>query len=88
MRIIAIAKMRSKGLITIPNRVRKLLHLQKGSSIAFRVRKDSVMLLPCEATRRSPYTPKEWQKIEKMASEKGKVFSDDGAAKKHLRTVI
>ena len=73
-----------KGQVTIPNRVRKLLHLQKGTAIAFGVTKAGIMLLTCEVTARSPYTPKEWQKIEKMASEKGEVFSDEGAAKKHL----
>ena len=87
MTIIDTAKVTSKGQVTIPNRVRKLLHLQKGSSIAFVVTKDGIMLLPCEVTARSPYTPKEWQKIEKMASEKGEVFSDEGAAKKHLSSL-
>jgi len=84
MTIIETTKMTSKGQVTIPNRVRKLLHLQKGSSIAFGVTKDGIMLLPCEVTARSPYTPKEWQKIEKMASEKGDVFTDAESAKKHL----
>jgi hypothetical protein len=64
--------------------VRKLLHLQKGSTVAFGVTKDGIILMPCEVTANSPYTPKEWKKIEKMASEKGEVFSTEDAAKKHL----
>lgn len=84
MTIIEMTKMTSKGQVTIPNRVRKLLHLQKGSAVAFGVTKDGIVLLPCEVTARSPYSPKEWKKIEKLASEKGKSFSDEDAAKKYL----
>ncbi len=84
MTIIETAKMTTKGQVTIPNRIRKLLHLQEGSSVAFGVSKDGIMLMPCEVTARSPYTSSEWQKIEKLASAKGKVFSYDEAAKAHL----
>ncbi len=84
MTIIETTKMTSKGQVTIPNRVRKLLHLQKGSSVAFGVTKDGIVLLPCEIIARSPYSPKEWEKIQKLAAEKGKIFSHEDAAKKHL----
>lgn len=84
MTIIETAKITTKGQVTIPNRIRKLLHLQEGASVAFGVTKEGVMLMPCEVTARSPYTPKEWQQIEKLASEKGKSFSSADTAKKHL----
>ncbi len=84
MTIIETTKMTSKGQVTIPNRVRKLLHLHKGSSIAFGVTKDGIFIMPCEVTALSPYSSKEWAKIEKMASENGKVFSTENAARKHL----
>ncbi len=84
MTIIETTKMTSKGQVTIPNRIRKLLHLQKGSSVAFGVTKNGIVLLPCEVTVRSPYSPQEWKKIEKLASEKGKIFSSEDAARKHL----
>ena len=87
MTIIETTKMTSKGQVTIPNRVRKLLHLQKGSSVAFGVTKNGIVLMPCEVTAHSPYSPKEWEKIEKMASEKGKTFSSPDAAKKHLASL-
>ena len=80
MTIIDSTKMTSKGQVTIPNRVRKLLHLQEGSSVAFTVTKHGIVLVPCEVTTRSPYSPKEWQKIEKLAAEKGKIFSDENTA--------
>jgi AbrB family looped-hinge helix DNA binding protein len=84
MTIIETAKMTTKGQVTIPNQIRRLLHLTDGASVAFGLTKDGVMLMPCEVTARLPYTPKEWQKIEKLASEKGKSFSSTDAAKKHL----
>lgn len=84
MTIIETTKMTSKGQVTIPNRVRKLLHLHEGSSVAFTITKHGIILLPCEVTTRSPYTPKEWKKIEKATSEEGKTFSSSETAKKHL----
>lgn len=85
MTIIDTTKMTSKGQVTIPNRVRKILHLEEGSSVAFTVTKYGIILVPCEVTVSSPYTPKEWKKIEKLAAEGGKIFSSSEAAKKHLK---
>ena len=84
MTIVDTTKMTSKGQETIPNRVRKLLHLHKGSSVAFTVTKYGIILVPCEVITHSPYSPKEWRKIEKLVSETGKTFSSLNAAKKHL----
>jgi AbrB family looped-hinge helix DNA binding protein len=84
MTIIDTTKVTSKGQVTIPSRVRKLLHLQGGSSVAFTVTKYGIILVPCEVTTRSPYSRKEWKKIEKLASEEGKTFPSPNAAKKHL----
>ncbi|MBF0330746.1 MAG: AbrB/MazE/SpoVT family DNA-binding domain-containing protein [Candidatus Omnitrophica bacterium] len=87
MTIIETAKITTKGQVTIPNRIRKLLHLEEGSSVAFGISKNGIMLMPCEVTAKSPYTSKEWQKIEKLASEKGKAFSSDDAAKGYLASL-
>ncbi len=87
MNIIETAKVTTKGQVTIPNRIRKLLHLEEGSSIAFGVTKEGVMLMPCEVTVKSPYTSKEWHEIEKLAANKGKTFSGADAAKKHLSSL-
>lgn len=84
MTVIDTTKMTSKGQVTIPSRVRKLLHLRDGSAVAFTVTKHGIILVPCEVTARSPYSPKEWKKIEKLASEQGKTFSSPDAAKKYL----
>lgn len=84
MTIIETAKITSKGQVTIPNRIRKLLHLKDGSSVAFGVNKNGVVLMPCEIKAKSPYSAKEWEKIEKLAAEKGKTFSTTDSAKDHL----
>jgi AbrB family looped-hinge helix DNA binding protein len=87
MTIIETAKVTSKGQVTIPNRVRKFLHLEEGASVAFGLSKQGVVLLPCRVTVESPYTPEEWAKIEKLASAKGKVYRSTKGAKKHIRAL-
>ena len=87
MTVIETAKITSKGQITIPNRIRKILHLAEGASVAFGLSKEGVVLLPCKVTAESPYTAKEWAKIEKSALEKGKTYSTANAAKKHLKNL-
>ena len=85
MTILATAKVTSKGQVTIPNRIRKILKLEEGASVGFAVTKDGVVLLPCRVEARSPYTAKEWAKIEKLASAKGKVHASASEAIKHVR---
>ena len=87
MTVIETAKMTSKGQITIPNRIRKILHLAEGASIAFGLSKEGVVLLPCKVSAESPYTAKEWAKIEKLASVKGQVTPSAKAAKKYLESL-
>ncbi len=87
MTIVETAKITSKGQVTIPNKVRKILHLKEGSTVAFGVDKNGVVLMPCEITAKSPYTPKEWEKIEKLASAKGKVYSTAKQAKSHIASL-
>ena len=87
MTILDTAKITSKGQITIPNRIRKILKLQEGSSIGFAVTKDGVVMLPCKIEAHSPYSAKEWAKIEKLASSKGKVYSSAADAIKHIQSL-
>jgi AbrB family looped-hinge helix DNA binding protein len=82
------AKITSKGQITIPNRIRKLLHLHKGEAVGFSITKQGVVLVPFEITaKKSPYTPKEWSKIEKLASQKGKTFASPQSVKNYLKSI-
>ena len=87
MTIIETAKVTTKGQVTIPNRVRKILHLEEGSSVAFGLTKEGVVLMPCKVTAESPYTAKEWAKIDKLASEKGKTFTNIEDTKKYLKSL-
>ncbi len=87
MTIIETAKVTSKGQITIPNRIRRILHVSTGTSIAFALSKEGIILLPCKVTAESPYTPSEWAKIEKLASAKGKIYKIVKKAKKHIEAL-
>ena len=87
MTIIETAKITSKGQVTIPNRIRNILHVRTGASIAFGISKEGILLLPCKVTAESPYTPNEWAKIEKLASLKGKIYKSAKKAKKHIEAL-
>jgi len=87
MTILETAKITSKGQVTIPNRIRKLLHIETGSSLAFGLSKEGVFLLPCKVTAESPYTPSEWVKIERLALAKGKACKSAKKAKKHIEAL-
>lgn len=87
MTIIETAKVTSKGQVTIPNRIRKILHVSLGACIAFGLSKEGVVLLPCKITAESPYTPSEWAKIEKLASVKAKIYKSVKEAKKHIEAL-
>lgn len=87
MTILETAKITSKGQITIPNRIRKILHLKEGSSIAFGLDKHGVVIMPCKITTESPYTAEEWAKIEKLAAVEGKTYKSIKEAKKHIQAL-
>ncbi len=87
MTILDTAKITSKGQVTIPNRIRRLLRLKEGESVGFSLTKQGIVLIPCEITAKSPYTPKEWQRIEKLAAEKGKIFTSAEGAKNFLKSL-
>jgi len=87
MTVIETAKITSKGQVTIPNRIRKLLHVDAGASLAFGLSKEGVVLLPCKITAESPYTASEWVKIERLALAKGKAYKSAKRAKKHIETL-
>lgn len=87
MTIIETAKVTSKGQVTIPNRIRQILHVSAGTSVAFGVGKEGVVLVPCKVTAESPYSACEWAKIEKLASIKGKVYKNVKKAKRHIEAL-
>ena len=87
MTILDTAKITSKGQVTIPNRIRKILKLEEGASVGFAVTKDGVVMLPCKVEAHSPYTAKQWAKIEKLASAKGKAHGSTADAIKHIQSL-
>lgn len=87
MTIIETAKVTSKGQVTIPNRIREILHVSTGARIAFGVSKEGVILLPCKVSAESPYTLSEWAKIEKLACAKGKLYKSARKAKEHIEVL-
>lgn len=87
MTILETAKVTSKGQVTIPSKVRKVLHIREGSSVAFGVSKKGVVLMPCKVTVESPYTAKEWGKIEALASKEGKSYKTAKEAKEYINAL-
>jgi len=53
----------------------------------FKVTDRGVILSPCEISEKSPYTAKEWIKIERLVAEKGKAYKTSAAAKKHVESL-
>ena len=79
------AKLTSKGQVTIPNLVRKMLRLHKDSLIAFRITQNGIVIVPAKMVEeKTPYTKGEWAKIEELASQKGKICKSAKSAKKYL----
>ena len=87
MTILDTAKITSKGQVTIPNRIRNILKLEEGASVGFAVTKDGVVMLPCKVEAHSPYTAKQWAKIEKLVSAKGTTYNSANDAIKHIQSL-
>ncbi len=87
MEIIEIAKMTSKGQVTVPASIRGVLNLQKGSSVIFKLTEKGVSFMPCEVKARETYTQEEWGKIERLVAERGRTYKTSRGAKKHLKSL-
>lgn len=85
MEIIEIARMTSKGQVTVPAPIRNILNLKKGSSVIFKLTDKGIFFLPCEIKERGTYTQEEWGKIEHLVAERGKIYKTAKDAKKHLK---
>jgi len=87
MEIIEIARMTSKGQVTVPAPIRDIFNLKKGSSVIFKLTDKGVIFLPCEIKGRETYTQKEWIKIERLVAERGKTYKSAKGAKRHLKSL-
>ena len=87
MEIVEIAKISSKGQVTVPAPIRAIFNLKKGSSVIFKVTDKGVLFLPCEITVRKTYTQEEWGKIRRMVAERGKNYKTSKGAREHLKSL-
>jgi AbrB family looped-hinge helix DNA binding protein len=87
MEITEIARMTSKGQVTVPAPIRDILNLKKGSSVMFKLTERGVMFMPCDIKEREPYTLAEWGKIERLVAERGRTYKTAKGARKHLRSL-
>ena len=87
MELIEMAKMTSKGQITVPAPIRSIFNLRKGSSVMFKVTDRGVLLLPCEIAGRDTYTPEERNKIKRLVAERGTAYRTSKGAREHLKSL-
>jgi AbrB family looped-hinge helix DNA binding protein len=88
MTVMGMSKITSKGQITLPANVRGLLKLDRGSTVAFCLNKNGVILSRCTVSvEQAGFSDEEWRKIEKLAADKGKVFASIGEAKRHIKSL-
>lgn len=84
-----LASVTNKGQVTLPKTIRVVLGLKAGPDIvAFHVeRSGKVEIVPVEVTAKSasPYSEREWEKIEGLANQRGKKFKSAKTAKKHIQ---
>jgi AbrB family looped-hinge helix DNA binding protein len=87
MEIIEIARMTSKGQVTVPAPIREIFNLKKGSSVIFKLTDKGVIFLPCEIKERETYSQEEWSKVERLVAERGKTYKSAKGAKGHLKSL-
>lgn len=87
MEIIEVARMTSKGQVTVPAPIRDVLNLKKGSSVIFKLTEKGVSFMPCEVKARETYTQEEWGKIERLVAERGRTYRTSRGAKRHLKSL-
>lgn len=87
MELIEMARMTSKGQVTVPAPIRAIFNLKKGSAVAFKLTDRGVFFLPCEITEREAYTPEEWGRIKRLVAERGKSHKTSKEARDHLKSL-
>ncbi len=79
-----IALVSSRGQITIPQDVRDIMRIRKGSVVGFEPTKRGVLMVGMKVEPASPYTEAEWHKIGKLSRGKGKTYNTPEEAKRHI----
>lgn len=88
MTVIGMSKITSKGQVTLPAAVRRMLKLDRGECIAFCLNKNGVIISRCKIdVEPVAFSKAEWAKIDKLAGQKGKLFASAEGAKRHLKVL-
>jgi len=87
MEIIETAVLTSKGQLTVPSSIRDIFGLKKGSTVVFKVTEKGVSFMPCEVKVKNADTQEEWDKIERLVAERGRVYTSARGARKHLKSL-
>jgi len=87
MEFVEMAKMTSKGQVTVPSLIREILRLEKGSLVVFKITEKGISVLPGEVKEREPYSQKEWAKIGQLVTERGRVYRTSSGARKHIKAL-
>jgi bifunctional DNA-binding transcriptional regulator/antitoxin component of YhaV-PrlF toxin-antitoxin module len=74
----------SRGQVTIPQDVRDIMHIKRGSVVGFEPTKRGILMVAMKVEPENPYTEAEWEKIEKLSKSRGKVYHSAEEAKKHI----
>ena len=82
--VFSIALVSSRGQVTIPQNVRDIMQIHKGSVVGFEPIKRGMIMVTMKVEPQTPYTEAEWRKIDKLAKSKGKVYHTLEEAKKHI----
>jgi len=88
MTMVGMSKITSKGQVTLPATVRRLLKLDKGQAVAFCADKRGIFLYRAKVDiEEKGFSAAEWQKIERLANAKGRVFKSPEEAKRHIKSL-
>jgi bifunctional DNA-binding transcriptional regulator/antitoxin component of YhaV-PrlF toxin-antitoxin module len=74
----------SRGQVTIPQDVRDIMRIKRGSVIGFEPTKKGILMVAMKVEPEYPYTEAEWEKIEKLSKSKGKIYNNVEDAKRHI----
>jgi len=74
----------SRGQITIPQDVREIMHIRRGSVVGFEPTRRGILMVAMKVQPQNYYTEEEWLKIEKLSKAKGRTYKTAEKAKKHI----
>ena len=77
----------SRGQVTIPQDVRDIMHIRRGSVVGFEPTKRGILMVAMKVEPENPYTDTEWEKIEKLSKSRGKVYHSAEEAKRHVASL-